>query len=265
MKSNSKLKLSKGKAVVSNVAYWGLNILLAIATVGLVKITGSWIPSAVLVLLSKWRVFAVRPRYYLANIKSNSVDFIVGFAFVALLYYQNSDSMLLLQSVTAFLYAVWLLFIKPRSSQFFVNLQSGVALFLGFSALVLVSYGWPSFVIVIGAFLIGYSAARHVLLVSEEEQVGLLSVGFGLVLSQVSWILFHWLVAYNVIGSSFKIPQLAIIVTLIGFMTWSVYKAYATSRDFTVRSSSNAVLSVIFSVLAILFIIVWFSSPIVSI
>jgi hypothetical protein len=37
----------------------------------------------ILVLLSKWRMFAVRPRYWLANVRANMTDLIVGLSIVS--------------------------------------------------------------------------------------------------------------------------------------------------------------------------------------
>src|ERR1051326_6294486 len=65
----------------SHFIHLGLNILLPILAYVLVRI--EFVPLAILlVLLAKWRIFAVRPRYWLVNIASNGVDILVGISLV---------------------------------------------------------------------------------------------------------------------------------------------------------------------------------------
>ena len=78
--------IRRGRNILSTILHVLLNLVLAIATIFLNLATASFIPGCVLVLLSKWRMFAVRPRYLFVNIKSNLVDLIMGFSFVFLAY-----------------------------------------------------------------------------------------------------------------------------------------------------------------------------------
>src|SRR6266404_4884711 len=61
----------------SHLFYVGLNILLPILAYILVRIDFVGL-AIVLVLLSKWRMFAVRPRYWIANLIQNGVDIMVA-------------------------------------------------------------------------------------------------------------------------------------------------------------------------------------------
>src|ERR1700712_2760535 len=56
------------------------------------------------IVLSKWRMFAVRPRFWAANIRANAVDLMVGLSSV--IFMEHSG--ILLQLMWAGLYAVWL-------------------------------------------------------------------------------------------------------------------------------------------------------------
>src|SRR3982074_1528761 len=68
-----------------------------------------------IIVLSKWRMFAVRPRFWAANVRANAIDLMVGLSIVLFMTHTAS---LALQFTWAVLYAVWLLAIKPGSSAF---------------------------------------------------------------------------------------------------------------------------------------------------
>jgi hypothetical protein len=76
------LKLVRKRSFLSEAVYTVLNIALAVAVVIVIRYTGSIGFAIGLVVLSKWRVFAVRPRFWWANLRSNLVDFIVSISFV---------------------------------------------------------------------------------------------------------------------------------------------------------------------------------------
>ena len=123
------LKLPKHKSAISEAAYIALNVGLAVVLLVVVLAVNSPWPAFLLILLSKWRILAVRPRFWFKNIQSNLVDIIVGLSVVVLLQ-AASGSLALQIGITAF-YAIWLLFIKPRSKRNYVVFQAGTALFLG--------------------------------------------------------------------------------------------------------------------------------------
>ncbi|HRQ87109.1 MAG TPA: hypothetical protein PLY16_03280, partial [Candidatus Saccharibacteria bacterium] len=148
------LKLVRRRSFLSEILYAGLNIALAVAILLVIRYTDSVVMAMGLMLLSKWRTLAVRPRYWLANIRANLVDVIVGISIVAHLVAINGAPMLdsdklIIMAITTILYIVWLLVIKPRSSRAFIAIQSGVAVLLGVSALFVVSAGWPVSIVVL--------------------------------------------------------------------------------------------------------------------
>ena len=75
-----------------------------------------------LVFMSKWRVLAVRPRFWLANLIANTVDLIVGLSYVTLVYCMTGS--VGVQAALTVLYIVWLLIIKPRSKHTYVVIQA---------------------------------------------------------------------------------------------------------------------------------------------
>ena len=227
------LKLVRRRSFLSEVVYTVLNIAFAVALVVVIWFTGS-IPLALgLVLISKWRVLAVRTRYWFANIRSNLVDIIVSVSVVLHLYAINESNLsdfrqLVLMGIVTLLYIVWLLVIKPRSKRSFVAAQAGIAIFLGTSALFAISFNWPASVVVAGMWLIGYSAANHVLNTYDDETHGLfLSLAWSLVFAEIGWIAYHWTIAYSLpVVTSLLVPQVAIIVSLVGFVAHKAYDSF---------------------------------------
>jgi len=57
------LKIIKRRSFLHEVVYIILNVVLALSAMVLIRVTGVYWPSLVLVLVSKWRILAVRPRF----------------------------------------------------------------------------------------------------------------------------------------------------------------------------------------------------------
>lgn len=220
------LKVVKRRSLWSEVAYILLNVLLAFAILIVVRAVKSPLPAFGLVLLSKWRILAVRPRYWSAHILSNMVDIIVSISMVVLLYAAGTE--LVAQIIITFLYIAWLLVLKPSSRRSRVVAQAGIGLFVGIAALMMVSPDWPASVVVLGAWIIGVSVARHVLLAYEEQAyLSLFSLLWGFVVAELTWLGYHWTIAYDLVGAgNIKLPQLAIILILLGFLVERVYATY---------------------------------------
>lgn len=225
------LKVAKRRSFVSGLAYNALNVALAIAILVVVQTSGSPLPAFILVLLSKWRVLAVRPRYWFAHVQANLVDFIVSIGLVILLSAANTKEGFWLQIIITILYIAWLLFLKPRSKRSLVVMQAGVAAFIGVTALYIVSFAWPVSVVVILMWLIGYSVARHVLSAYEETHVLFLSLLWGFVFAEFGWLAYHWAVGYAIPGLiGIKIPQIAIILLAISFVVERGYESYSRNK-----------------------------------
>lgn len=220
------LKVVKRRSLWSEAAYILLNILLAFAILGVVRAVKSPLPAFGLVLLSKWRVLAVRPRYWTAHILSNMVDIIVSVSAVVLLY--AAGTAFAAQLTITILYILWLLFLKPRSKRSYVVAQAGVGLFVGIATLMMVSPDWPASLVVLFAWVIGVSVARHVLLAYEEQAyLSLFSLLWGFIVAEITWLGYHWTIAYDLVGAGgIKVPQIAIVLILLGFLVERVYSVY---------------------------------------
>ncbi|HEX6258366.1 MAG TPA: hypothetical protein VFZ48_02725 [Candidatus Saccharimonadales bacterium] len=220
------LKSASRRSLFSEATYIVLNLALAGATLGLVLAFDSPLPAFIFVLLSKWRVFAVRPRFWFANLQTNLVDTLVGISAVVLMW--QATGTLLFQVVIAALFAAWLLVLKPRSKRHAMLLQAGIAQFASLTALFSVAYLWPSSAVVVCVWLIAYSTARHALSAYDEEDVTLLSLIWGFVGAEIGWLAYHWTIAYAPLESvsAFKIPQVAILLLGFSYLAERVYASY---------------------------------------
>ena len=227
------LKLVRRQSFLSEVTYTCLNIALAIAVTLTVSYTNSIGLALLVVAISKWRVLAVRPRYWWANIRSNMVDFIVGASVVMHIFTVNNTTLdgtakLLIVSIITLFYIAWLLFIKPRSKRTYVMIQSSIAILLGISALFSAGYDWPLSLIVLLAWLIGSSAAYHTLnSYDDESQSLLLSLFTGVFFAELAWVSYHWAIAYPMpFFPELMVPQVAIFTTLLSFLMYKIYDSF---------------------------------------
>ncbi len=244
------LKAHKRRSRLSEAAYVALNVGLAVALLVIVLAGQSpWLAIAV-VLLSKWRALAVRPRFWFANLVANMVDITVGISFVGLLY--GANGMLGLQIAQTIFYIVWLLIVKPRSRRSYIALQAGTAIFLGVTVLSMVSYNWDSMFFVLCMWVIGYVAVRHVLGSYDEPLTMMYSLVAGALFAEIGWIGFHWMLAYPLPGfGMIQLSQLALFTTLFSFIAERAYASY--HRHGVVRRSD--VLAPIILTLAVMAVV----------
>jgi hypothetical protein len=213
----ARIKPSRG---YSHIFYLGLNLLLPILAYVLVRIDFVSI-AILLILLSKWRMFAVRPRYWVANLIGNGVDIMVA---VSLVLFMASTSVVWWQLFWMVLYAGGLLWLKPRYDVLSVSAQAMVGQLLGLSLLYL-KFGDSSIVgLVAGTWLVTYLAARHYLTSFEEPHSALLAHIWAYFSASLAFILAHWLLFYGTIA------QIIIILTTIGYGLAALYYLDATER-----------------------------------
>jgi hypothetical protein len=262
-----------GRTKIGSFFYYALNIFLALAVLLLVVVTKSWIVAIVLTIVSKWRVFTVRPIYWWANIQANLVDIVVGISFVFLIYYAGSsdaigfmdinwlsgNSISLAQMVLTGLYIIWLTMLKTKSQTWAVNLQALVALFLGLLVASMIFGNSNEVFLVLIAFIVGYGSARHALL-NVEGDTGSLDLLFGLLIAELAWIQYHWLFTYDIADTGIKITQLALIGAILGFCLIKVYTSVSLAAG---KFKLSAVfLPILFSSLSVALILLLFSNPI---
>ena len=252
----------KSRNIFSTMIHVFLNLLLGVGSVLVTVLSGSPILGLVLVLASKWRIFAVRARYFMLNLKSNLVDLIVGISVVLIAYYAG-PSFLIVDFLLMGFYSVWLLFIKPLSSEVATMAQSMIAVFLGITAATIMTANLDAIAITLLAFLIGYTASRHILSQSEDRDYTLTTLVCGLLFSEIAWLCHSWSIIYTFGDTGIRIPQLAIILTIFIFVyNYTRQAMIKYQEDFRFR---HIVGPVVFGVALISIIVLWFSNPIFNI
>lgn len=198
---------------VNGVSYFlhlGLLILLPIVVFVFVRLGNGFVQLALsIILLSKWRMFAVRPRFWPAIIRANAVDIMVG---VSILLFMTHSGTQWWQLIWAVLYGVWLIFIKPASGTFMISIQAMIGQLLALMALYLAWAGGPLYGLVFTTGLICYLAARHFFDSFDEPYAKMVSYLWGYFGAALVWLLGHWLLFYHGI-----ISQPTLILSTLGY------------------------------------------------
>lgn len=250
------LKSSKRRSLVSELVYIALNVAFAATLLIIVLAIESPLPAFALVLLSKWRILAVRPRYWFVNIQTNLVDIIVSLSMVILLY--SAGGAIAMQILLTALYIVWLLYVKPKSKKMFVAIQAGAAVFLGVTSLMIVSYDWIASIVVLLTWVIGYSAARHIVSSYDDPHASFYSLTWGFVFAELGWLGYHWTFAYTIPGAGdIKLSQIALIMLAVSFLSERAYRSYI--KHGAIRSS-DIIMPSLLSVSVILILLTLFNT-----
>ncbi|MCA9332524.1 hypothetical protein KDA00_01480 [Candidatus Saccharibacteria bacterium] len=202
--------------------FFHIGLLLLLPTLMFVLVRIKLTPfAAVLILLSKWRMFAVRPRYWPANIRANAVDMIVGLSFLIFMTNTNAMSWQLLWAV---LYGVWLTVIKPGSGMLKVIAQGAIGQTLGLFALFMAFGGANIYILVISVWVVCYLSARHFLTAFDESHISFLAHTWGYFAAAMTWVLSHWLLFYGLLA------QTTLLLTVISFSLATIYYLDHTDR-----------------------------------
>jgi hypothetical protein len=258
------LKTIKKRSFINEAVYVALNIGMAVALMLIVRLTGSLWLAFSLVLLGKWRLFAVRPRFWFAHIQSNLVSIIVSMSYVIFLYVANSSSIgasqsLIIQIVLVLLDIAWLVLLKPQSKRVYVVAQAGVALLSGVTAVAMVSYSWIASPVVLLYWLVGYATSHHIISSYDDEtHIELLSLSWALVLAEISWLAYHWTIAYKLpLVTGFLMPQISIIAVCFAFLAYKSYDSYYHHQKIRFN---DVVLPLVFTVSVVVVLMLFFNS-----
>jgi len=237
------LRNLKPASGVSRIFHLFILVILPILVLVLVRLDFVQLALSV-VVLSKWRMFAVKPRFWAANARANSVDIMVGLALVLFM----AHSGLALSIVWAALYAIWLIIIKPKSSQSAITAQAFIGQLLGLSALFLVWADGPVYGITLLSGLFCFLAARHFFDAFDEPHARMLSYMWGYFGAALGWLLSHWLIFYK------NLAQPTLLLCVIGFGLALVY--YFDQQD---KLNTTLRRQLVFIMLAIVIVVVAFS------
>lgn len=255
----------KTSNLISGLFYVLLNALLAVTVVVLVNLFDApWLGLAV-IAVSKWRIFAVKIRFWWANLVSNLTDILVGISYVLLVYYIGGDQMIY-QIGSALLYIIWLLMIKPGTSSLKIMTQSLIAMFLVNLNLSLFGYRWPILVFLMVEMFIAYNIMSHYLKNADFEikYTRLMSGIWALIMMELAWIYWHWMIGYNFVAG-IKVSQFAIVSTALTFLTYKVLFYMNQEADQNHRNLQIDLLASIgFVVVLILVMLLFFSKPLIK-
>ena len=260
-KTYSKQQLQE---IISQVAYGILNVVFAISVFLALVVFYSPILAAALLILSKWRVLAVKPRFWWANIQSNLVDLIVGLSYIVwLLNVPTSNWFSYIAVLLAYL--VWLLLIKPRSSRKMVVAQGLIALFTGISSVLAISYEWHSAVVLLLEMLVCLATARHILLTYEVKSSNYYVILWTFVDLELLWLLNHWVVAYYLPLGGYYLIQPALVVTLVNTIICLVFdKALAPESELPKKFTLAEILLMTFSAITVFVLLVFLIKPMIG-
>jgi hypothetical protein len=197
------------------------------------------------IVLSKWRMFAVRPRFWAANIRANAIDLMVGLS--AVLFMAESTS-LLLQILWVIAYAVWLLAIKPGTSLAMITLQAFLGQLAALTALYMVWTDGPVAALTVLTGLFCFLAARHFLDTFDEPYARMLAYVWGYFGAALAWLLSHWLLFYH------GVAQPTLLLSTLGYGLAVIY--YLDHND---RLSKSVRRQFIFIMVAIVLVVLAFS------
>lgn len=192
---------------LSHLLHLGFQMLLPLAVLILVRGSFVWLAVAIM-LLSKWRMLAVQPRFWPINIRANAVDIIVGLSIIVFIMSVETAWMAL---IWAIIYGVWLIYIKPLNTTFGISLQAGLGQLAGLSALFIYASDAPIYMLVLLTGSICYFAAHHFFSAFDEVYIRLLSYVWAYFGAGLVWILGHWLLFYGAVA------QITLILVVVSY------------------------------------------------
>jgi hypothetical protein len=236
-----KIKPTKGYAHVFHVA---LSAIMPVLVYIFVR-TNFVLPAVLIILLTKWRMFAVRPRFWLAIVRANAVDIMVGLATIVFMTRSHSAAMQLMWTGA---YIIWQVGIKPSRGVFWIGMQALIGQTYGLMAVYILWSEAPLAALVLSTWAICYLSARHFLSSFDEEYTSLYAHVWGYFAAALAWISVHWLLFYGFVA------QPTLLLTVLGFGLGGLY--YLQETD---RLSSPLRRQIVFIMVAVITVVLVFS------
>ncbi len=196
------------------------------------------------ILLSKWRMFAVKPHHWVPHIRTNAVDIVVS---ISLLVFMTNTTSMSWQLFWVVLFELWLLVIKPGTSNLSVSLQALLAQGLGLVSIFLFLEDGLLGLYVLMYWFVAYFSARHFLASFDEPHSQILSAQWGFFAAAVMWVLGHWLTFYGLIA----LP--ALLLCIIGYGIGSLYYLNETDKLSALARRQILVVMVTLVIVAVVF------------
>ena len=145
----------------------------------------------ILVLLSKWRILAGKPRFWWSNLRINAADLIFSLSVIQFMSWPSLE--LSHQLIWLFLYLVWVLVLRSMAPPNKNILQGIIAQGIGVSTLLYNTGQIYLPLLLFGVWIISISAVRHMFhgLPKMDYFKSLIHI-WGLFSIQLAWVLLHW-------------------------------------------------------------------------
>lgn len=240
---NTETSLSKKRRLVPSTKYshremsgrlthHALSVALPLAIYTLVAIFHlPWVAFS-LILLSKWQIFVVKPRFWWANIKFSAVDLIFKLSILSLmllaqfkinaLVTRNTLILTIFQLLLVAIYLFWNIHLRKQTSAIGMRLQALSAQFLALMAIMWASgFSGPTLplsVALIACWVTSYSAAQHALFAYEESAIPQIASFWALFATSLSFLQLIWAQNFLFLGSLLYIPIMPFIISAFAFL-----------------------------------------------
>ena len=228
-----------GRGLKQIFTHWLPNLLLVGGIVLLIQIGLPW-AAFLLVAISKWQIWRGGRKLWLRSLRDNGCDLVVAGASLVLMIITVDDLSLMLG--VAGLYYLWLILIKPRSGPVWMAVQAGLCQLIGLTVVFLLGRSMPELAVLALAWLVGAVAADHLLAAHQEPARAALTVIWGLLVAQFSWLFWRWLIIYSLVGERILFPQAALVITVFGYTFANIYLDHARKRLGKVRLAEYVLL-----------------------
>ncbi|HET7059747.1 MAG TPA: hypothetical protein VFH99_00295 [Candidatus Saccharimonadales bacterium] len=239
------LRKIKPASGLSHFFHLALLVVLPVVVFVLVRLDFVQLALSV-VVLSKWRMLAVRPRFWAANVRANAVDIMVGLSIV--LFMSHAVNNLAIQLLWVVLYAVWLIVIKPASSTLMISVQAGIGQLAALMALFLAWTSGPLYGLTLVTGIICFMAARHFFDAFDEPYAKMVAYTWGYFGAALAWLLGHWLIFYGIIA------QATLLLSVVGYGLAGIY--YLSHEG---RLGKGVRRQVVFIMIAVVLVVLAFS------
>lgn len=255
-------KLKKINDLAGIVFHAVLSLVLPVLLFILTNNFNLYLVAFALVVVSKWRVFMVSPRFWIDNIKANGVDFVFGFSVVAIIYLvgrggvvtgaPTASTIFFWRLVIMAIYALWLIVVKHLSHKLGVLVQAlcslGLGLIASFWLLVILSQPIVGLMVV----LVVSSCSYHIRLSYQDSPEGKnISLMWLLVISFFLPFMFAWVKSFTILNG--------LVLTTSGLIIGILFSNFELSY-YLVKKSKDGILksaSLIFTVMSIGAVIAW--------
>jgi len=233
------------REIAGKLTHHLLSFALPIAVYALVAIFHLWWLALILILLSKWQIFVVKPRFWWANIKYSAVDLIFKLSILSLvvqtqvkidqLINKSSLSLNLMQILLILIYLFWNIYLRKRSQIKEMLAQALVAQFFGLVAVAWLAgfstsaFPMPSLILLF--WVITYSSAQHAMYAYEEAAIPQLAGFWALFATSLSFLQIIWAQNFLFFSNLIYLPMMPFVISVFAYLAASTHDYIELEQD----------------------------------